>query len=118
MYGVPADLDLSAFEGSTLEQVAIGTHQIAFHFAPQGSIAVDGAWELLDRHGAVVDRSLEPSEREVYRVHSCLEQRVLSARVESSSSIALTFYSGHVLRIVDDSDRYESFHLQPGDVHI
>jgi hypothetical protein len=118
MFGVPADLDLSAFEGSTLEQVAIGTHQIAFHFDPQGSISVEGAWELLDRDGALVDRSVEPAEREVYRVHLCLGQRVASARVESSSSIALTFDSGHVLRILDDNDRYESFHIQPGDVHI
>ncbi len=39
-------------------------------------------------------------------------------RFGSSSSIALTFDSGHVLRILDDSDRYESFHLQPCDVHI
>jgi hypothetical protein len=118
MYKVPADLDLRAFDGTTLEQVVIGSHQIVFHFDPQGSIAIEGTWELRDQHGAVIDRSLEPSEREAYRVHSCLGRRVLSARVESSSSIVLTFDSGHVLRVMDDSDQYESFHIQPGDIHI
>ena len=69
MYGVPLDLDLSKFKAATLIQIAIGEHQVQFHFHPEGSISVEGRWELRNASGALVDQSTKTNaEREMYIV--------------------------------------------------
>jgi hypothetical protein len=118
MYGVTDSFDLSLFVGTTLEQIALGSHQIVFRFDPQGSIASEGRWVLLDRNGEIVDESTEPAGRDAYRVHKCLGLRVVGANVEPPTAITLTFEDGFVLRFLDDSKQYESFHIEPGGVHV
>jgi hypothetical protein len=116
MYGVTDRIDLSKFVGTTLEQIAIGRYQIIFRFHPDGSIDSEGKWLLLGPDGSVVDQSEEPGERDAYRVHVCLGQRVATATPEPPDAIAITFETGYVLRFVDDSEHYESFNIQPGGV--
>lgn len=118
MHGVTEGIDLSKFAGTTLERVSIGLHQIAFDFDPGCSIASEGRWLLLGPDGSVVDESEEPGERDAYRVHVCLGQRVIAAAPEPPDAISIAFETGYVLRFVDDSEHYESFHVQPGDVHV
>lgn len=118
MYGVPADLDLSCFEGATLDLVALAKFQVAFHFEPHAVLTVEGKWSLLDPAGTVLDQSTASDERDAYRVHRCIGERVTAARAEPPESIALTFESGCTLRVTDDRREYESFHIEPGDIHI
>ena len=119
MYGVPADLDLSKFKAATLIQICIGEHQIQFHFHPEGSISVEGRWELRDSTGALVDASTDTdAERDALRVHVILGKIVESYSISAPDSFALRFESGHSLAVFDDSKQYESFSIQPGDIYV
>lgn len=118
MYGVPSDLDLSRFEGATLGFVTLAKFQIAFHFDPHAVLTVEGKWCLLDSAGRVLDQSTDSGERDAYRVHRCIGERVTAALAEPPESVALTFESGCTLRVTDSSREYESFHIEPGDIHI
>jgi hypothetical protein len=59
-----------------------------------------------------------PGDRDAYRVHVLLNQAVTSVAVDPPDSITLTFESGATLTIWDDSPQYESFHIEPGGIHI
>lgn len=117
MYGVPADLDLTRFIGTTLEQICIGQFQINFHFCdPDTSISVGGRWVLAGPDGVVVDESRENSQRDAYRIHALLEKRVVATSIDPPRSFTLRFETGHHLSVLDDSPQYESFSIQPGDI--
>jgi hypothetical protein len=118
MYGVTEQLDLSKFAGATLETITIGRHQISFDFDSQASLVSEGRWYLVGPDGSVVDQSMDLAHRDFYRVHVCVGKRVVAAVPEPPKAIALTFETGYVLRLVDDSEQYESFHIQPDDIHI
>lgn len=118
MYGVPADLDLSHFVGATLEFITLAKYQVVFHFEPAASVSAEGRWCLVDCDGNVVDESGDNGPRETFGVQRCIGQRVIGAQAAPPDTVSLTFESGHVLRFVDDSPDYESFHLDPGDIHI
>lgn len=118
MYGVPAGLDLAFLHGAELIQVCLGQYQVQFHFHPAGSISVEGGWVLLDAAGERIDGSQEGSERPPYQLHRLLGRRVAASDVAAPSWFALQFEGGEVLRIFDDSQQYESFTIQPGNIFI
>ena len=113
MHGVPADLPLQAFVGDALTQICIGEHQLQFHFHDAGSISVEGGWELADSSGQILDRWLEHKERGAYRLHLLLGHAVSHFSVSPPLSFKLHFTSGHDLTVFDDSERYESFSVNP-----
>lgn len=116
VYGVPADLDLRFLHGAELIQVRLGAHQVQFHFHPDGSICVEGGWELLDRDGVQIDHNCEEAARPPYQLHRLLAHRIVTSEVCAPEWFALRFDGGEVLRILDDSDQYESFQIEPGDI--
>jgi hypothetical protein len=118
VYGVPQDLDLSRFVGATLIQVCLGEYQVQFRFAPTLEIGVEGHWELRDGAGLMVDRAEPYTEREAYRVHRLLGQTVEGTDLDAPRSFALRFSGGEELRIFDNSDQYESFSIQPGNIFV
>jgi hypothetical protein len=114
MYGIPANLDLSKFRATTLSQICLGEYQIQFHFHPEGSIYVEGRWELRDLTGTLVDESTEMNaERDALRLHVILGKVVESYSISAPDSFALRFESGHSLTVFDSSKQYESFSIQP-----
>jgi hypothetical protein len=120
MHGVPKDLDLRPWLGATLLQLAIGQHEIQLRFDRAPPVCIEGEWELQDADGVTIDRSLIPNqlpaERDCYRIHRRLGCRVVDARVETPKCVVLVFEGPLALRIVDDSEYCESFHI--GDVHV
>ena len=127
MYGVPANLPLALFDKATLIQVCLGETQLQFHFQNAGhvgpgstgpSISVEGGWELRDGSGETVDRRESNAAREAYRVHRLLGKQVVGTEMDPPRSFALKFEGGHVLRIFDDSEEYESFSIQPGNIFV
>jgi hypothetical protein len=95
MYGVPADLDLSGFVGTSLVQICLGEFQIQFNFCSPGlpvsaqrhlEIAVEGKWELLDESGVVIDRACEHNyDRDAYHVHRLLGRMLRPGRLTRRS---------------------------------
>ncbi len=112
MYGVPEDLDLSRLVGDALDQVCLGAHELQFRFRGGTTLSVRGHWELHDDSGGLVDRALEPSERDCYRLHRLLGATVTGFALDAPRSFALAF-GGLRLTVFDDSDQYESFEIQP-----
>jgi hypothetical protein len=131
MYGVRADMDLSALKGATLIQIGLGLYQIQFRFqngrAESGKppaelypwIGVTGRWTVYDSAGIIVDQSMAadalPSERQPYRVHVLLGNDVTSWEVDPPTRLVLVFASGHRLELRDDIPQFESFEIHPGD---
>lgn len=122
MHGVPFDLGrhLEMFRGTTLTEIGVGRHILQFRFdgGRQPLLAVEGDWELLDPGGRILDRDVDPTVRDAYRVHVILSQAVVGYEVSPPESFSLHFDSGHRLRVFDRSQEYESFSIQPGDVFI
>ena len=126
MYGVPRDLDLSRFIGATLIQVCLGEFQVQFHFHAAGGVGshrmlhidVERRWELRDESDRIVDRAEPNSDRHASRLHRLLGRAVTETVVDAPCSFALRFASGEELRVFDDSDQYESFSIQPGDIFV
>ena len=116
MHGVPANLDLAFLQGAELIQVCLGSHQVQFHFHPAGSIFVEDGWELLDAGGQRIDRSHDRPDRPPYQLHRLLGRTVVGTEVSAPDWFALRFAGGEVLRVFDDSERYESFQIRPGRV--
>ena len=118
MYGVPRNLDLTAFHGATCIQIAIGEFQIQFHFHPLGSISVDGRWEFRCADGTIVDEAMENGNRETFRVHKILGKSVRESFVNSPTSFGLRFENGCDLEIFDDAYQFESCQIAPNDIVI
>ena len=120
MYGVPADLDLSAFVGAVVERIDLGQFILHFRFAmdPPGVISVEGDWEFRAPDRQLLDHQMEPASRDAYRLHTLLGQRVVGYAVDAPTSFVLTFEHGHSLRVFDRSPEYESCSIQPGDIVI
>jgi hypothetical protein len=54
----------------------------------------------------------------VIRVHQLPGHSVVGFELDPPRSFSLRFASGQELRIYDDSERSESFSIQPGDVFV
>jgi hypothetical protein len=119
MHGVPQNLDLRAFLGAELIQVAIGCHDLQLHFFPEDRrISVWGNWELVDSAGTIVDQAQENLSRDNYKIHRLLGRTVTAHKFDAPKSFTLTFDNGMNMTVYDDSDQYESFSIQPGNIFV
>ena len=118
MYGVPKDLPLERFVGDFLTQVCLGMDGVHFHFGKSGTISVEGNWKLQDSSGQVVDMAMENAARDAYRLHVIFNADVTAFSIDPPRSFSLTFDTGHILTIYDDTPQYESFHIEPDGIHV
>jgi hypothetical protein len=125
MYGVPTDLDLRALHGARLDQLCLGPFQLEFHFSSGHAISVEGSWRVSGATGVTIDESHgrvggRPGNESHagWRVRDLLSDVVRSIRVDAPQSFTLEFASGRLLTIFDDSEEYESFSIQPGDIFV
>jgi hypothetical protein len=120
MNGVPKDLPLHRFVGDSICQIALGMHDVHFHFNKAGSINVEGKWQIYDASGTIVDESIDglPSTRQHYRVHVIFDSDVEKFDIDAPHSFTLTFANGHKLTIHDESEQYESFSIQPDGIYV
>jgi hypothetical protein len=124
MRGVPANLDLAVFHGTVLVQIYLGEFQLQFKFQAERSvddgpnISVEGYWEFRNSIGEIIDQAMDHSARATYQVHLLLGHAVANSRVTPPVSFVLVFDDGSSLTVFDDSDQYESFSIQPGDIYV
>ena len=116
MYGVPPDLPLERVLGRECVQIGIGRFEIRFSFLNAVEIHVEGRWEVCDESGRVIDQAREHAERECYRVHKLIGSPVRRYSIDAPTSFTLFFENGYSLTVFDDSEQYESFSIQPGDI--
>jgi Family of unknown function (DUF6188) len=120
MYGVPAGLDLTFFCGDCLTQLCLGQYQVQLKFGRGGTIAVEGSWQLKDATGDLLAHvtDCEVFSESAARLYVLLGATVTRSTVDPPVSFTLFFDNGISLTVIDDSDRYESFSIQPGNVFV
>jgi hypothetical protein len=118
MYGVPADLPLHRFLGQECNQIGIGRFQLQFHFSTAGSIYVESRWALSDSSGKVIDQSQDHAERHRYCVHKIIDSPVSRFAIDAPRSFTLYFGNGYSLTVFDDSEQFESFSIEPGNIYV
>jgi hypothetical protein len=118
MYGVPDDLDLSGFSGLTVTRVCVDAAQVQVYFEQDHYVGIEGAWELIDSGGQIVGgRSRDRTTRES-KADLLVGLRVLGNAVSPPDWFELRFDNGTTLKVYDDSEQYESFSIQPGNIFI
>jgi len=113
MYGVPDTLELPFLLDAELSQLCIGETHIQFNFSPNGSIGVEGDWELLDSSGEVIEESCSgPLVLTQKLIGKCVTDYIIDA----PKSVSILFENGFTLIIFDSSEQYESFTIEPGGI--
>ncbi len=128
VYGVPSDLNLERFVGTTLVELCLGQYQAQFHFHALDSgwldegetleVSVAGGWELCDASGEVTARGERGVGGAAHVLYPLIGGSIAATDLDPPGSFALHFDDGHQLRIFDDSEDQESFSIQPGDVFV
>ncbi len=111
MHGLqPDDIKhLSHLRGGKMILVGVGEYDLQFQFHPQGNVSVEGRCELLEDSGAIIDAWDRGARSEVFRFLELLGKTVTEVVIDSPKSFKLAFPKGRWLRIIDNSEQYESF---------
>jgi hypothetical protein len=118
MYPLPDDFDPTIFVGRTLSRLTFTSNTLEFVFDPEilirvlGEVRHDGA----DGQGRWYDGATLPIRAS--RLMRLLDATVEEVAIEDRATLALSFDNEHVLRLVEDTTMYESYHLHIGDRHI
>ena len=114
MYGFPPALSPNIFVDKTLTTVHFSEYLLSLHFDGQVWVDVYGRVEH-DSPGQFVDMCDVDEPFVSTRLPRLLGHRVVSASVEGRGTICLSFDTGEVLKIYDDTDWYECYHIEiPG----
>lgn len=114
MYGLPEDLDLSFFVGTTLIQLGMGEHQIAFVLHPDVRLSVGSRMRLTDPEGETV--TIDEDYRETAGVLlPLISHEVERASRTPSGALRMEWSHGAALEVDDDSDQFESYTITHGD---
>ena len=120
MYGVPEQLDLTPFIGTTLDYIGVGKYQLQFVFSGGPNtkkdcrVAAEGYWEVRNAQSAVIDKATENDDRDFYRIHRLLSRKVTETKSNPPESFTLVFDNGWTLTFLDDSSQYESCQVGVG----
>src|SRR5262245_43560803 len=100
---------LKTLEGKELIQICVGQHDLQFRFHSHGTLTVLGRCELLDEIGCVADVWGTDDRSERFRFLELLSQPVINVEIDSTKSFTALFGNRCKLRVIDDSEQYESF---------
>jgi hypothetical protein len=114
MYGLPEDLDLSFFIGTTLIQLGMGEHQIAFVLHPDVRLSVGSRMRLTNPEAEMFTIDEDYRETAGVLLH-LISHDVQTANRTPSGALRLEWSNGAALEVDDDSDQYESYTINHGD---
>ena len=108
MYGLPEDLDLSFFVGTTLVQLGMGEHQIIFALHPDVHLSVESTMRLsnLGAETVVIGDDYRATGGVLLAL---ISHDVKHAARTTAGALQLGWSSGAVLEVDDDSVQYESY---------
>jgi hypothetical protein len=114
MYGLSEDLDLAFFVGTTLIQLGMGEHQIAFVLYPDVRLSVQSRMRLTNPEGETF--TVDEDYRETAGVLlPLISHDVQRATRTPSGALRLEWSNGAALEVDDDSAQYESYTINHGD---
>ena len=106
-YGLAKTIDLSCLKEKELIQIAVGVHQVQFHFDADICISVENTFFHYWK-----EESWRWNSGDVLGASSVLAligNKVTDISVSSPDTLWLDFSNEHRLAILDDSRQYESF---------
>ncbi|WP_157428675.1 hypothetical protein [Agromyces salentinus] len=113
MYGIPAGESFAFVEGHVLEQLCFGRDVLILKFDGNVSITVEGALGITP---PAADESIVDDARDIVSVLvGLIADTVLAAEVNDARSFSMTFSLCHIVRLIDSSERYESFQVRDGE---
>lgn len=113
MYGLPEDLDLSFFVGTTLIQLGMGEHQIEFVLHPDVRLSVQSIMRLSRRNGETV--TIDDYRATGGVLLPLISHDVRRASRTASGALRLEWSTGAAVEVDDDSETYESYKINHGD---
>ncbi|HEY1684318.1 MAG TPA: hypothetical protein VGG19_06120 [Tepidisphaeraceae bacterium] len=118
MYGLkPKDIDaLMPLRGAHITQICVGLHDIQFNFHPKRNISIQGRCELIDATGQIAQVWEGHTQSGTFRFPELLMSAVCKVVIDSPKSFVLSFDNGMGLRVVDNSEQYESFSI--GNIYV
>ena len=111
MYRLPADVDWSFLVGSELIQLCIGMHQIQMHFLNGVHIYIEGDFQHEHKGIAHIGGGRANLARRSISLVSILHKVVRAVTTEGDRVLVLQFDDDAIVKIIDDSDQYESFQI-------
>ena len=116
MYRIAQSLDLGDIVGSEIQQIALGRYDVQLHFGSRTRIAVQSRATLLEG-GKIIAAWDEKKNWTTLEFQRLLNDPVEGYSVPDDRTLEISFKSGLVLRLHDDSDQFESMQIYPlGDV--
>lgn len=109
MYRLPRDVDVSFLLGRKLIQICVNRQQTIFRFDENVSIMVESPVTIRDADNHV--HCYEDNTAIDKYVLSLLDADVISAVPQESGELTIIFDKGQELRLVDDSEKYESYRI-------
>ena len=113
MYRLPKNINLAFFLTREIEQICFGANSLILNFDGYLSVNVTSSIGLADSTGRMQEY-LDFREG-AQTLLALINQPVTSATSDEAGTLLLTFASGTVLAIYDDSDQFESYFIQNGD---
>lgn len=111
MYSLPKDFDPALFVGRELQRICFPPYGWELQFEDSICIKVFGPLSL----GAESLREEGSSPSTLSRLTALPGRRVVVADTEGRGTLVLTFDDGQTLRVIEDGDAYECYHLHLGE---
>ena len=111
MYGLkPDDIQhLAPLKDAVLIQICVGEHQLLFHFQPERTVSIESCCELLNESGALIDAWEGGKRSDRFQFLELLGRTAMEVVIDSPKSFKLRFSGGRSLRVIDNSEQFESF---------
>jgi hypothetical protein len=108
MYALPEDFDPAVFLDHELQRVCFPPYGLELQFAKSISLKVFG---VLSLDGESL-REEASSPGTLARLTALPGHRIVAASTEGRGTLVLTFEEGQTLRVIEDGDAYECYHLR------
>jgi hypothetical protein len=107
MYALPEDFHPAVFVGCELQRICFPPYGLELQFEKSICIQVFGPLSL----GGESLREEDSSPQTLARLTALSGHRIVGADTEGRGTLVLTFDDGQTLRVIEDGDAYECYHL-------
>ena len=110
MYGLPPDLDLSFWSGTTLDQVCVGQNDVQLHFSlPVVSLMAQTSYRVTTSTGSSV---YENSPRGASHLIELLGMTVTRAFDNGQGTLRIEFGESITVEVFDEDPNYECYQVE------
>ena len=107
------DIDISFLVGKELTQIRISHNKLSMIFDQNVSIHCETSVVVIDQNGK--KDILENYGIAAMEIISLVNENVVESTLNEDYSILINFSDGKSIRIIDDSEQYESFQIEYGE---